>query len=40
MLNLAKFGDKLPNENVLSNELGIGRMTLREAVHILISEGR
>lgn len=34
-----QFGDKLPNENVLSEELEVSRTTLREAVHILISEG-
>lgn len=34
-----KFGEKLPNENVLSEELGISRTTLREAIHILTSEG-
>ncbi|MBD5509630.1 MAG: GntR family transcriptional regulator, partial [Lachnospiraceae bacterium] len=27
--NIYKFGDKLPNENVLSNELGVSRTTLR-----------
>lgn len=34
-----KFGDKLPNENILSEKLNVSRTTLREAVHILISEG-
>ena len=34
-----KFGDKLPNENELSEELSVSRTTLREAFHILISEG-
>lgn len=33
------YGDKLPNENELSNLLGISRTTLREAIHILTSEG-
>ena len=37
--NIYKFGDKLPNENVLSKELSVSRTTLREAVRILISEG-
>ena len=37
--NIYKFGDKLPNENVLSKEFRVSRTTLREAVHILISEG-
>lgn len=34
-----QFGEKLPNENVLSEELGISRTTLRESVKILVSEG-
>ena len=34
-----QFGDKLPNENELSEELGISRTTLREAIRVLISEG-
>lgn len=34
-----KFGEKLPNENELSDELGISRATLREAIRILTSEG-
>ena len=33
-------GEKLPNENVLSEQLGISRTTLREAIRILVSEGR
>lgn len=37
--NIYKYGDKLPNENVLSADLNVSRTTLREAVHILISEG-
>lgn len=37
--HIYQFGDKLPNENVLSEELSVSRTTLREAVHILISEG-
>lgn len=35
-----KIGEKLPNENELSNQLGISRTTLREAIRILVSEGR
>ncbi len=34
-----KFGEKLPNENELSQKLGISRTTLREAIRILLSEG-
>ena len=34
-----KYGEKLPNENELSETLGISRTTLREAIRILISEG-
>lgn len=33
------FGQKLPNENELSEELGVSRTTLREAIRILVSEG-
>lgn len=33
------FGEKLPNENELSERLGISRTTLREAIHILSSAG-
>lgn len=32
-------GEKLPNENELSERLGISRTTLREAIRILVSEG-
>lgn len=34
-----QVGQKLPNENVLSGQLGVSRATLREAIHILVSEG-
>ncbi len=34
-----KSGEKLPNENELSEILGISRTTLREAIRILISAG-
>jgi len=37
--HIYQFGEKLPNENVLSEKLGISRTTLREAIHILTSEG-
>ncbi len=33
------YGEKLPNENELSQELGISRTTLREAIRTLISNG-
>ncbi|WP_432619331.1 FadR/GntR family transcriptional regulator, partial [Butyricicoccus sp.] len=33
------YGEKLPNENDLSEQLGISRATLREAIRILTSEG-
>lgn len=32
-------GQKLPNENQLSIQMGISRTTLREAIRILVSEG-
>jgi DNA-binding FadR family transcriptional regulator len=32
-------GEKLPNETILSEELGISRTTLREAVRSLVSQG-
>lgn len=34
-----KYGEKLPNENELSQELGVSRTTLREAIRTLISNG-
>ena len=33
-----KIGDKLPNENLLSQELNVSRTTLREAIKILVTE--
>ena len=33
-------GEKLPNENELSLQLDVSRATLREAIQILVSEGR
>ena len=33
------YGEKLPNENELSQELGVSRSTLREAIKTLISKG-
>ncbi|MCR5147973.1 MAG: GntR family transcriptional regulator [Eubacterium sp.] len=32
-------GEKLPNENQLSSELGVSRATLREAIRILVNDG-
>ncbi|MEG0545940.1 MAG: GntR family transcriptional regulator [Oscillospiraceae bacterium] len=37
--HLYKYGEKLPNENELSENLKISRTTLREAIRILASEG-
>lgn len=37
--NRFSLGDKLPNENDLSQELGVSRSTLREAVKILTTNG-
>lgn len=37
--NVYSYGEKLPNENELSESLGISRTTLREAIRILSSEG-
>lgn len=37
--HIYQFGEKLPNENELSEELGVSRTTLREAIRILVSEG-
>lgn len=37
--HLYAFGEKLPNENELSERLGISRTTLREAIRILSSAG-
>lgn len=34
-----KPGNKLPNENVLSEELNISRTTLRESIRILVANG-
>ena len=33
------YGQKLPNENELSEELGVSRTTLREAIRVLVSAG-
>lgn len=37
--HIYEYGEKLPNENELSEKLGISRATLRESIRILISEG-
>ncbi|MCD7872631.1 MAG: FadR family transcriptional regulator [Clostridiales bacterium] len=37
--NRFSIGDKLPNENELSAELGVSRSTLREAIRILTTNG-
>lgn len=37
--HIYNYGEKLPNENELSQELGISRTTLREAIRTLISNG-
>lgn len=37
--NRFSAGDKLPNENDLSEELGVSRSTLREAIKILTTNG-
>lgn len=34
-----QYGEKLPNENELSEKLGVSRTTLREAIRTLVSEG-
>ncbi|MDD3278182.1 MAG: FadR/GntR family transcriptional regulator [Lachnospiraceae bacterium] len=34
-----QFGDKLPNENELSMQMGVSRTTMREAIRILNVEG-
>jgi len=37
--NIFQPGDKLPNENELSQELGVSRTTLREAIRFLVARG-
>ncbi len=37
--HIYNYGEKLPNENELSQELGVSRTTLREAIRTLISNG-
>lgn len=37
--NRFKPGDRLPSENILSEELNISRTTLREAIRILVGKG-
>lgn len=37
--NTFQPGDKLPNENELSEELGVSRTTLREAIRFLVARG-
>lgn len=37
--HIYNYGEKLPNENELSQKLGISRTTLREAIRTLISNG-
>lgn len=37
--HIYSYGEKLPNENELSQSLSVSRTTLREAIRILISEG-
>lgn len=34
-----QFGEKLPNENELSSQMGVSRTTMREAIRILHAEG-
>jgi len=37
--NSLKVGDKLPSETVLSRELSVSRLTLRESINVLKGEG-